>query len=48
MNRIMEPERNFPSFAIRTPRDIVFGRGKSALLAEHLPRTAKLARAGPG
>ena len=41
MNRIMEPERNFPSFNIRTPRDIVFGRGKSALLASYLPPSVR-------
>ena len=37
----MEPERTLPSFAIRTPRDIVFGRGKSALLADYLPPSVK-------
>ena len=31
-----EPGRSFPSFTIHTPRDIVFGRGKSALLADYL------------
>ena len=36
-----EPERSFPSFTIHTPRDIVFGRGKSALLAELLPASVK-------
>ena len=37
----MEPDRNFPSFTIHTPRDIVFGRGKSGLLASYLPVSAK-------
>lgn len=37
----MDRERIFPSFAIRAPRDIVFGRGKSSLLADFLPRTVK-------
>ena len=37
----MEPERNFPSFVIRTPRNILFGRGKSALLADCLPPATK-------
>jgi alcohol dehydrogenase class IV len=37
----MEPERVFPSFTIHTPRDIVFGRGKSALLPSLLPASAK-------
>ena len=37
----MEPERTLPSFAIRTPRDIVFGRGKAALLADYLPPSVK-------
>ena len=41
MSRIMDPDRIFPSFAIRTPRDIVFGRGKSALLAGYLPPSVK-------
>ena len=41
MNRIMEPERISPSFNIRTPRDIVFGRGKSALLADFLPASVR-------
>ena len=36
----MEQERTYPSFAIHTPRDIVFGRGKSALLAGYLPGSA--------
>ena len=35
------PERSFPSFVIHTPRDIVFGRGKSALLADYLPASVK-------
>ena len=37
----MEPEVKFTSFAIHTPRDIVFGRGKSELLAAYLPASAK-------
>ena len=37
----METEPKFTSFAIHTPRDIVFGRGKSALLAAYLPASAK-------
>ena len=37
----METGRVFPSFAIHTPRDIVFGRGKSALLPSLLPASAK-------
>ncbi len=36
-----EPGRSFPSFTIHTPRDIVFGRGKSALLADYLPASVK-------
>ena len=37
----MEPEPKFTSFTIHTPRDIVFGRGKSALLSAFLPATVK-------
>lgn len=37
----MDPEPIFPSFTIHTPRDIVFGRGKAALLASYLPASAK-------
>ena len=37
----MDPERNFPSFTIHTPRDIVFGRGKASLLPSFLPASAK-------
>ena len=37
----METERISPSFTIHAPRDIVFGRGKSALLASYLPASAK-------
>ena len=37
----MESEPKFPSYTIHTPRDIVFGRGKSALLAAYLPATSK-------
>ena len=37
----MEQEHIFPSFIIRTPRIIQFGRGKSALLADCLPPSAK-------
>ena len=37
----MESEPKFPSFAIHTPRDIVFGRGKAALLPSLLPASAK-------
>lgn len=36
-----EPERCFPSFTIHTPRDIVFGRGKSAFLPDFLPASVK-------
>ena len=36
-----EPGRSFPSFTIHTPRDIVFGRGKSALLPDLLPASVK-------
>lgn len=37
----METEPKFTSFTIHTPRDIVFGRGKSVLLAVYLPATLK-------
>ena len=37
----MESEPKFPSFTIHTPRDIVFGRGKAALLPSFLPASAK-------
>lgn len=37
----MDPDRVFPAFTIHTPRDIVFGRGKSALLASFLPASVK-------
>ena len=37
----MESERCCPSFAIHTPRDIVFGRGKAALLPGYLPGPAR-------
>ena len=37
----MEPEPIFPSFSIHTPRDIVFGRGKSASLASYLPPSVR-------
>ena len=37
----MDSEVKFTSFAIHTPRDIVFGRGKAALLAAYLPATSK-------
>lgn len=37
----MDSEVKFTSFAIHTPRDIVFGRGKAALLASYLPASAK-------
>ena len=37
----MDTDRSFPSFAIHTPRDIVFGRGKAALLPSLLPASAK-------
>ena len=37
----METEPKFTSFAIHTPRDIVFGRGKAALLPSFLPASSK-------
>ena len=37
----METDPIFPSFAIHTPRDIVFGRGKSASLASYLPQSVR-------
>jgi alcohol dehydrogenase class IV len=37
----MDSDRVFPSFTIHTPRDIVFGRGKSALLSSLLPASVK-------
>jgi alcohol dehydrogenase class IV len=37
----METEPKFTSFTIHAPRDIVFGRGKSALLAAYLPASSK-------
>lgn len=37
----METEPVFPSFAIHTPRDIVFGRGKSASLSSYLPKSVR-------
>ena len=37
----MESEPKVPSFTIHTPRDIVFGRGKAALLPSLLPASAK-------
>jgi alcohol dehydrogenase class IV len=37
----MDPDRISPSFTIHTPRDIVFGQGKSALLPSLLPASVK-------
>jgi alcohol dehydrogenase class IV len=37
----MDADRIFPSFTIHTPRDIVFGCGKSALLPSFLPASVK-------
>ena len=37
----MEKELGFPSFVIHTPRDVVFGCGKSALLSGYLPGSVR-------